>query len=40
MFATSPCCLGIEARRRVEFTDVELAALVEKAMTGSVKKAL
>jgi hypothetical protein len=40
MFATSSCCLGIEARRRVEFTGVELPALVEKAVTGSVEKAM
>ena len=32
--ATSPCCLGTEARRRAEFTGVELAAPVEKATAG------
>jgi hypothetical protein len=44
--ATSSCCLGIEARRRVEFTGLELAgvaelvASVEKAVTGPVEKAV
>ena len=36
--ATSPCCLGIEARRRVEFTSAELAALVEKNVIDLVEK--
>ena len=39
-FVTCACCLGMEARRRVEFTGVELAggaelaAPVEKAAAG------
>ena len=38
--ATSPCCLGTETRRRLEFTGVELgggaglAAPMEKATAG------
>ena len=43
--ATSPCCLGMEARRRMEFMGLELAgaaelvAPVEKAVAGPVEKA-
>ena len=37
--ATSPYCMQMEACRRVEFTDVDLAAPVEKATTGPLEKA-
>jgi hypothetical protein len=36
--ATSPCCLGMETYRRVEFTSAEPAALVEKTATSLVEK--
>jgi hypothetical protein len=36
----SPCCLGMEARRFVEFISVELVAPVEKAVTGPVEKTM
>ena len=44
MFATSafsaisPCCLGMEACRCVEFSGIELAAPVEQGAVGQVEK--